>query len=671
MIMNNPKFLKMMVAKKRILLALAMSVSTSVLADSNTVETVSLQDLGLNRSVTYPLFSLKPAKTVNGKVPSLGGQAQTNAFGTLATVELGYALKGQSHRLMGKVGIDDGAAQQFTESAEVLVYGDFKRLWSSGPLKSGQPPVSMDVDLKGVKQLEIISDFAGDQYAKAHVTYADMAISYSGDRPQTDFVRRPKPDPATLFICPKGPETPRITGGRVFGVRPGSPFLFTVTASGKKPMTYSAKNLPEGLKLDTQTGRITGCMQSKGEHRVLLSARNDFGAAERELKIVVGDQIALSPTMGFCSWNAMLKEVSQEKMEEAAELLVILGLKDHGYIYMNIDDGWQGARGGKDNALRANDKFPDMKAYCDKIHSLGLKAGIYHTPWMTSFGRLPGGTAATPDGKFSTDRNRQEFKIGPHWFINQDARQWGEWGFDHCKWDWVFHKPDEIIAVSKALKQSGRDMVCSLSNRAVIEHAQTYVEHANSWRTTNDHLSRWVILQTIGFSQNQWADFAGPGHWLDLDQLTVGYAWQGKLTNLTPDEQYLQMSMWCLVSSTLLISCELDRLDEFTLRLLTTDEVLDINQDPLGKAARRTLTRGSLDVWVKDLEDGSKAIGFFNRAREPLEAVVELKDLGLTGKYHVRDLWKRADLSDVEGQITVNPAPHGVKLYKFKRTKQT
>ena len=135
------------------------------------------------------------------------------------------------------------------------------------------------------------------------------------------------------------------------------------------------------------------------------------------------------------------------------------------------------------------------------------------------------------------------------------------------------------------------------------------------------------------------------------------------------DEQYVEMSMWCLMSSPLMISCELEKIDEFTLRLLTNDEVLDINQDPLGKAARRTLTRGLLDVWVKDLEDGSKAVGFFNRAREPLEATVDLKDLGLAGKYHVRDLWKRADLPNVEGQITINPAPHGVQLYKFTRTK--
>lgn len=661
--------MKMMSHTIPAVLALVIAASTSALASSNTVETVGLMELGLNRAVTFPLFSLKPGKTVNNKIPSLGGEVLTNAFATQGSTELGYNLKGQSLRLTGRVGIDDGVAQRFTESVEVLVYGDFKKLWSSGPLKSGQPPVPVDVDLTGVKQLEILSDFAGDQYMIAHVTYADMAISYSGVRPVTDFIRRPKPDPATVFITPKGPDTPRITGARLFGVRPGSPFLFTVTASGKKPMTYSVKNLPKGLTLDSQNGRITGRLNDRGEYRVLVSAKNELGVAERELKIVVGDQIALTPSMGWLSWNAWLKTVDQKKMEDAAELLVSTGLKDHGYIYVNIDDGWQGTRGGKDNALQANEKFPDMKGLCDKIHSMGLKAGIYHTPWMTSFGQLPGGTASNPEGQWSKEKDGKSFKVGPYSFLDQDARQFGEWGFDYCKWDWVFHKPDEIIAVSKALKQSGRDMVCSLSNRAVIEHGKTYVEHANTWRTSNDHLSRWVILQTIGFSQGQWADYVGPGHYVDMDQLTVGTAWLGKPTNLTPDEQYLQMSMWCLTPSTLLISCELEKLDEFTLRLLTNDEVLDINQDPLGKPARRLWRQGQLEAWGKELEDGSTAIGFFNRAREPLGATIELKDLGLSGEYQVRDLWKRADLPNVDKQISINPAPHGVQLYKFSQRK--
>ena len=506
--------------KVRVLLALAVNAATSALAATNAVETVNLKDLGLKTAARYAV-----ARNVKGQDPSLGGKTQPNAFMTLGPTHITYVLKGQAQRLTGKVGIDDGVAKRFTESAEVWVYGDNTKLWTSGSLKSGQPPVSMDVDLKGVKQLELIADFAGDQYDYAQVTFADMAISYSGFRPEPIYPNKAKHDPVSIFITPKGPESPRITGGRVFGVRPGSPFLFIVTASGRKPMTYSATNLPAGLQLDSQTGRITGCLKTKGEHRVLVSAWNELGSAEREFKIVVGDQLSLSPPMGWCSWNVWLKKVDQKKMEEAAALLVSTGLKDHGFLYVNIDDGWQGTRGGKENALQSNEKFPDMKGLCEKIHALGLKAGIYSTPWMTSFGRFAGGTAATPDGKWSADK--PEFKVGPCSFLNQDARQFGEWGFDSCKWDWYPHKPEEIIAVAEALKQSGRDMHCSLSNRAVIEHAQTYIKYANSWRTTNDLLGHWEFLETIGFAQNRWADFGGPGHWLDMDQLTVGFAWGG------------------------------------------------------------------------------------------------------------------------------------------------
>jgi len=651
--------MKMMM--RNMLVLLALSAATSALAaTSNASETVNLKDLGLQRAARYAT-----AGTVNGQAPSIGGQHQPNAFMTLGNTLITYNLKGQAQRLTGKVGIDDMVAKRFTESVEVLVYGDNKKLWASGPLQSGQPPVSMDIDLKAVKQLELVADFAGDQYEDAQVTFADMAITYSRFRPEAVSPQKTvTPDPTTVFICPKEPETPRITGGRVFGVRPGSPFLFTVTASGRKPMTYWAKNLPSGLQLDSQTGRITGCLQTKGEHRVVLSARNELGTAERELKIVVGDQLSLSPPMGWSSWNVWLKQVDQSKVEKAAELMVRTGLKDHGYIFVNIDDGWQGERGGKDNALQANDKFPDMKGLCDNLHKLGLKAGIYSTPWMTSYGKFPGSTAATPDGKWSKDKI--EFKVGRCSFLKQDAKQWAQWGFDYCKWDWHFHKPQEISAVAEALKEAGRDMHCGLSNRGVFAHAPTYVQYANSWRTTNDLLGHWEHLQTIGFAQNRWAEFGGPGHWLDMDSLLAGFAW-GKPTNLTPDEQYLQMSMWALMSAPLWTSCDFEKMDEFTLRLLTNDEVLDIDQDPLGKPARRTWTRGQLEVWVKDLEDGSKAMGFFNRSREPLAATIELKDLGLDEKYSVRDLWKRADLGRVDHNITVCPPQHGVQLYKMTR----
>lgn len=634
---------------------------------------------GSNGSVSLNELGFKSAGSYGGKVktgaekgkvvsiPSLGGKKLTNAFVTTGYAQLTYQLKGQSMRITGIVGVDDGVAKTFTETAEAIVYGDNKKLWASGPLKAGGQPVPFDVDLKGVKLLELVVDFAGDQITNAQVTWSDVKISYSGARPVADG-EHPTLAEGEPFMTPKGPETPRITGGCVFGVRPGSPFLFTVTASGKKPMTFSAKNLPEGLQLDPKTGRITGCLKAKGEHRVLLSAKNELGTAERELKIVVGDQLSLSPPMGWSSWNALLKEVDQAKVEKTAELIDSLGLKDHGYLYVNIDDGWQGERAGEEKALQANKKFPDMKGLCDKIHALGLKAGIYHTPWMTSYGRYPGGTADNPEGTWSLEKNKETFRVGPYPFLNQDARQWGKWGFDSCKWDWHFHKPEEIIAVSDALKQSGRDMLCNLSNRGVLQHGKTYVEHANAWRTTNDLLGHWIFLVSIGFNQAQWVELGGPGHWLDLDSLLGGYAW-GKKTKMSPDEQYLQMSMWVLMSAPLWMSCEMDKMDEFNLRLLTNDEVLDIDQDPLGKPARRKWKQGQQEAWVKDLEDGSKAVGFFNRGRESVDTTISLKELGLDGKYQVRDLWKREDIGTVEGKITVAPRPHGVLLYKLTPAK--
>lgn len=655
-----------------------LGVTTSVQSDDKTpapessqqssseTQRVTLNELGFKRTPTVWHF-IKPGLTLKNKKPILGGVEQEDAFSVVGNAVMGYNLKGQAKRITGKVGIDDSVADKFTHSAELLIYGDNKKLWSSGPFRAKEAPVPFDVDISGVKTLEVITDYAGDQYAIAFISIADAGIEYLGTKPETTFIN-PKRNVEGAFMPPKGPETPRITGGRLFGVRPGSPFLFTITASGRKPMTFGAKDLPKGLTLDPKTGRITGKLNERGEFKVMLSAENELGKNERELKIIVGDQIALSPPMGWNSWLAYLGDVDQEKMEKTAELMVSLGLKDHGYIYVNIDDCWQGERTGKDMALQPNKKFPDMKAMCDKIHSLGLKAGIYHTPWMSSFARFRGGSALTaePDGPWTREKAR--FSVGPVSFLNQDARQFGEWGFDYVKWDWHPQEPKDIIAVYEASKQSGRDMVISLSNRAIFDYPEVYKKYANTWRTTNDSLGRWIFLNTILFGQDRWVEYVSPGNWIDLDLLAVGHCWKRPVT-LTPDEQYTQFSMECLMASPLLISSDLEKIDEFSLRLLTNDEVIDINQDPLGKAARKKFSEKGLEVYMKDLEDGSKAIGFFNRNREPLEKTIPLKDLGLSGKYKVRDLWKREDLADIEGSITVNPNPHGVQLYKITQIK--
>jgi alpha-galactosidase len=217
--------------------------------------------------------------------------------------------------------------------------------------------------------------------------------------------------------------------------------------------------------------------------------------------------------------------------------------------------------------------------------------------------------------------------------------------------------------------------------------------YLNAWRTTGDIRDSWWSLTNIGFSQDRWAEFARPGHWNDPDMLVVGYVgWSKNLhpTKLTPDEQYTHISLWSLLSAPLLIGCPIERMDDFTLSLLTNDEVLAVNQDPLGKSARlvsrqdgevtienvrpgrdtqrKDHPRGQ--VWAKALEDGTRAVGLFNLGNEPMTVVAKFDEVGAAaGKHVVRDLWRQKDLGTYAGQFEANVAPHGVVFVKLSPAK--
>ncbi|HEY2148708.1 MAG TPA: putative Ig domain-containing protein, partial [Pirellulales bacterium] len=201
------------------------------------------------------------------------------------------------------------------------------------------------------------------------------------------------PNTAAVIRTPKPPAAPRINGPRVYGERPGRPFLFTIPVTGERPIVYSADGLPEGLSLDGKTGRITGSVARPGEYRVSLAASNSIGRHTERLVIKIGEQICLTPPMGWNSWNCFGAKVDQQKMAAQADAMASSGLVQHGWTYINIDDAWQGRRGGPDHVLQPNEKFPDIKRLCDDIHALGLKAGIYSTPWVTSYARYAGGSA--------------------------------------------------------------------------------------------------------------------------------------------------------------------------------------------------------------------------------------------------------------------------------------
>lgn len=482
-------------------------------------------------------------------------------------------------------------------------------------------------------------------------------------------IRTPKPGPR-----------PRINGASIFGVRPGHPFLYRIAATGARPMEFAAAGLPEGLSLDSKTGVITGVLPRPAEYRVTLRARNGLGEATKELRIIVGEEIALTPPMGWNSWNCWGPNVNADKVLRAAKAMIASGLADHGWTYINIDDGWQGKRGGRYNALQGNEKFPDMKALCDQIHALGLKVGIYSTPWVTSYAEYPGGSAENPEGKWeppkipkrgNVNRKILPWAIGKYSFATNDALQWAEWGIDYLKYDWNPNEEPETREMYWALRTCGRDIVFSLSNNMPFTNAPALTRYANCWRTTGDIRDNWQSISRIGFNQDKWARYQRPGHWNDPDMLVVGHVggWGGrppKQTGLTPDEQYTHITLWCLLSAPLLIGCDLERLDEFTLNLLTNDEVLAVNQDPLGKQGVCVARDGDSRVYAKDLADGSKAVGLFNLSSNlTLKVTAMWGDLGLTGKRFARDLWRQKNLGEFEGQIAIEVAPHGAELIRI------
>lgn len=500
---------------------------------------------------------------------------------------------------------------------------------------------------------------------------------------------------APMILTPPAPEVPRINGARVFGVRPNSPFLYIIPATGQRPMTFGAESLPAGLTVDTQSGRISGALKEAGEYRVTLRARNGRGEATRILRIIVGDKIALTPPLGWNSWNCWGDDVSQEKTLAAARAFVEKGLIQHGWAYINIDDGWQGMRGGAYNAIQPNRKFPDMKGLVDQIHAMGLKAGIYSTPWRGAYSGHIGSSSDNEDGSYDwikagncddtfeypKDRKnchrKDHYAFGKYSFIKQDVRQWSDWGIDYLKYDWNPVRVPEIKTMYEALQAAPRDIVFSLSNGIYFNWAAEYPAIANLWRTSGDIIDTWDSVKGIGFNRgkwgtvaalgnDKWAPYVGPGHYIDPDMLVVGHVGWGKPhpTRLTPDEQCAHVSLWCLLSAPLILGCDPGKLDDFTVSLLTNDEVLDVDQDPLCKQAVMIAGSDQRPVYAKPLEDGSWAVGLFNLGSVEDTVTVRWSDLRLAGKQVVRDLWRQKDVGTYEDHFPVKVAPHGVALVR-------
>ncbi len=614
----------------------------------------------LNLSVIQQDFGTAHAgKSVDNNPLTLHGVVYPHGIGTHAHSEMLIDLKGAATHFAAMVGLDDEKAKSAGSiTFDVLVDG--KKVFSSGVMRGGMEPKRVSVDLTGAKKLMLRVGDADDGIDSDHADWAGAMLTLApgaGAKPESISPPQIPVVPARYLPVKVSPK-PAIHGARIVGATPTRPFLFCIAATGEMPMTFTAQNLPAGLKLDPKTGIITGSLTKSGRTDVEVSVRNALGATGRTLTIVGGDhKLALTPPMGWNSWNCWAGAVDDTKVRTSTDAMLSSGLAAHGFQYINIDDTWEGNR-DPNGEIQTNAKFPDMKSLADYVHGKGLKLGIYSSPGPK--------TCAGFEASYKHEQ--------------QDATTYAKWGIDYLKHDWCsygdvvtgegldrFEKPYKWMR--DALDKTDRDIVYSLCQYGMGDVWKWGEDiGANCWRTTGDINDSWSSLHGIYTSQNGHEKFAGPGHWNDPDMLVVGkVGWGPSLhpSHLKPNEQLLHISMWCMLSSPLLIGCDMSDMDPFTIDLLSNDEVLDINQDPLGKPAGRVAMTGDLEIWSRPLFDGTTAVALVNSSAEETPVKAGWQEIGVTGRQPVRDLWMHKNAGTFDGSYSVVVPAHGVVLVRI------
>lgn len=599
-------------------------------------------------------------------------------------------LDGGAKRFTCWVGVDD-IVKDSNVMIKFRVIGDKKELFDSGLMKKGDKSKRVNLNVDGVKTLILIALPRGVPRQGNYGDWADAKFEYVSNKIET-FV--PVFEKAEI-LTPIPSDKPRINGPKIFGVRPGSEFMYSICATGKRPMKFTISGLPQGLALNEKTGLISGRIKQKGEYKTIINALNNFGKDSREFRIYVGDTIALTPSMGWNSWYVYYCDVSDEKIRTAAQAMVTSGMADHGYTYVNIDDCWMVKPASDDplftfddnsiedsvrkyaknhhcvsssnmkniisprnsnGMINTNDKFSDMKSLADYIHSLGLKAGLYSSPGPVTCAGY----------------------IGSYDYEEQDAKQFAQWGFDFLKYDWCTAsitckdiKAPYMKMYNELLKQD-RDIVFNYCQYGMGDVWIWGPENgANSWRTDKDlgsilnEDSLYCNFITIGFGQNGLEKYSRLGHFNDPDYIMIGFYDRGEF-KLSANEQYTYMSLWCMLNAPLIYSGDMTKLNKFILNVLCNDEVIAVDIDPLGQQGRRIYWDDDSQIWAKDMEDGSKAVALFNTGEWEMPLRVSWKQLNIKGRQIVRDLWRQKDIGVFEHNFKCNVGRHGVMMVSLR-----
>ncbi len=356
--------------------------------------------------------------------------------------------------------------------------------------------------------------------------------------------------------------------------------------------------------------------------------------------------LAKTPPMGWNSWNLFAGKVNDQIIRTMADAMVSSGMRDAGYIYINIDDTWEGTRDAQGN-IRPNSKFPNMKALADYVHSKGLKFGIYSSPGPRTCAGYP----------------------ASYGHEAQDARTFASWGVDYLKYDWcsasMIYKNSQEAAVyqkmGEALEATGRPIVYSLSIGQITAAQWAPAAGANLWRTTDDIRDTWHSMTYNIEKQVPTAPYAGPGHWNDPDMLEIGNG------GMTDTEYRTHMSLWALAAAPLLAGNDIRHMSDATKAILLNREVIAVDQDPLGKQAS-PIAHGNLQTWIKPLADGSVAVGVVNLGASPAQARVVAADLPLHGQVgRARDLWAHKEVNFTNGAYSSTVPSHGTLLLRVSR----
>lgn len=498
-------------------------------------------------------------------------------------------------------------------------------------------------------------------------------------------------------LTPAPALAPRINGPTIYGARPGKQFLYRIPTQGERPMQFSVQGLPDGLSLNPAEGIITGrTPHAPGTHAMTFVAQNAHGKTGQIFKLVVGEKLALTPPTGWNSWGGQMVNVDDTTVRKAADLFVQRGLADAGFQYIGIDDCWMrltqsmydsrdknvvkkhasydyhqtgtiGPIRDESGNILPNGKFPDMKALTDYIHSKGLKAGIYSTPGI----RTCQGWA------------------GSYGHEQADADQYAQWGFDLLKYDQCsggvplkrfkqetpgFQTKDFWQPMSRFLRVQDRDIFYNLCQYG-LDDPWTWAPAIGiqTWRTGGDlnhHVDHYFINGLrIATELRQ---FNKPGQWNDPDFLYIhrirDVRRMGEPSEeipLTTNQRYQYVTLWAIICAPFFFSCDIEHIDEFTIRLLSNAGVMAITQDELGHTAEVIRHDDKAEtVMLKKLADGSRALAIFNR-QATAEAVLTVNwpEIGLAGSPKVVDVWRQKNLGPMGSGISVQLSPHGVGLF--------